>query len=164
MSLSPVAGSKISIGTVLDSKDTDFVAADFSAITWTEIKGWTERGTYGDTAALITEQIIGEGRDQKSKGTRNGGSMQNTFVIKKGVIDPGQAALAAAVASDSPFAIKIENNDKPVVGSAPKNSLEYFVALVMMAQVTGGGANTNRKINSTFEIVSNIVNVPASAT
>lgn len=164
MALSPVAGSKISIATAIDVNG-DLSATDFTSLTWVEIGGWVERGSYGDTAALITEPLINEKRDDKAKGTRNAGSMQNMFVIKKGAaVNPGIAALAAAAASDSSFAFKVENNDKPAAGASPKNSVDYFAALVMSAQVQGGGANVNRKISATLEIVSNIVNVAASAT
>lgn len=165
MALSPVAGSKIYIGTPLDTKSTDFVAADFTALTYTEITEWTQRGDYGDTAALITDQIIGEGRDQKSKGTRNAGSMENEFALKTGVASSaGMQALVAAAATNNAYAFKVENNDKPVAGASPKNSADYFLALVMSTRVRGGTANTNRKVAATLEIVSNIVSVPASAT
>ncbi|MGH9916723.1 MAG: hypothetical protein ACRD63_15715, partial [Pyrinomonadaceae bacterium] len=62
------------------------------------------------------------------------------------------------------YPFKIELNDKPAVGAAPKNSLRYFMGLVTSAQEAGGAANTVQSLNSTVEINSNIVKVAASAT
>lgn len=162
MALYSVAGCKFYIGTALDTKTTNFTAVDFTSITWVEVAKWTEAGPMGDTAALITSQIISQGRDEKQKGTRNAGSMQNVFASLP--TDPGQIALIAAEKTDDNYAFKVELNDKPAVGAAPKNSLRYFVGLVMSAQETAGGANTVRNLNSTVEINSNIVSVAASAT
>lgn len=161
MALYSVAGCKFYIGTALDTKNTDFVAADFTAITWTEVAKWTEAGPIGDTATLITTPIIGQGRDEKQKGTRNAGSMQNVFASLP--TDAGQIALIAAEKTSDNYAFKVELNDKPSSGASPKNSLRYFVGLVMTAQESGGGANTVRNLNSTVEINSNVVRVAASA-
>lgn len=160
--LYPVAGCKIYIGDAMDAPDGDMAAADFSAVTWTEIKKWTQMGTAGDAAQLITTSLIGEQRDVKQKGTRNAGSMQNVFAVA--ATDPGQIALIAAEKTNLNYPIKVELNDKPAVGASPKNSLRYFVALVTAAQEAGGSANAVQSLNSTFEINSNIVQVAASAT
>ncbi len=161
MALYPVAGCKFYIGTALDTKTTDFVAGDFSAITWTEVAKWTDMGAIGDAAQLVTTALISQQRDEKQKGTRNAGSMQNVFASLP--TDAGQQALIAAEQTNQNFAFKIELNDKPAVGASPKNSLRYFVGLVTSAQETGGGANPVRNLNSTVEINSNIVRVAASA-
>lgn len=158
----PVAGCKISIGAAVDLPAADLLAADLTAVTWIEIKGWETMGAMGDTSALITTQLIAEGRDLKMKGTRNAGQMQVNFAIMP--TDPGQIALIAAAASNSNFPIKIELNDKPALGASPKNSLRYFYGLVMGAPEQGGSANTARMMNATIEINTNIVRVAASAT
>ena len=58
----------------------------------------------------------------------------------------------------------MEFNDKPAVGASPKNSLRYFIALVMSATETGGQANTIRTLPVNLNPVSNVVRVAASAT
>ncbi|MGO4449116.1 hypothetical protein AB4Y96_09330 [Phyllobacterium sp. TAF24] len=160
--LYPVAGCRIYVGPAVDLPDVDVVAADFTAITWTEIKDWTQMGAFGDAAALITTQLIDRKRDVKQKGTRNAGQMQNVFAVLAS--DPGQIALIAAEKTDQNYPFKIELNDKPAVGAAPKNSLRYFMGLVTSAQEAGGAANTVQSLNSTVEINTNIVKVAASAT
>lgn len=158
MSLYPVAGCKIYIGGALADKSVDFAAADFTSQTWVLINGWQQMGAFGDTSQIITSSLIGEGRDKKLKGTRNGGQMSNVFSIIP--TDPGQIALIAAEKSQSNFAFKVELNDKPT-GTDPTASQRLFIALVNTAQETGGEANTVRNLNATLEINSNIVPVAA---
>ena len=160
--LYPVAGCRIFNGPAMELPDDDVEAADFASVVWTEIKNWTQMGDFGDTAAQITTSLIDKKRDVKQKGTRNAGSMANVFANVP--TDPGQLALIAAEKTDQNYPIKIELNDKPAIGASPKNSLRFFMALVTTAPETGGGANTVRSLNSTFEINSNIARVAASAT
>lgn len=156
--LYPVAGCRIFIGSAaVEDNDDDLVLADFSGVTWTEIKSWTQMGDFGDSAALITTPIIGIGRDKKQKGTNNAGSMQNVFASKPG--DAGQTALLLASKTKNNYPIKIVLNDAPAVGSAPAPGERYFYALVMTASESGGNANTIRNLNATLEINSNIVAV-----
>lgn len=162
MALSPVSGEKIFIGGQLDDKATDFVAADFSAVTWVEIDGWSQCGAVGDTAALISTDLINRGRTIKQKGTRNAGSMQNVFAILPD--DAGQIALLAAERTNKNYAFKIEGNDAATspASPVPQPSKRYFVGLVMTAEETGGEANTIQNLNATIEINSNIVKVAAN--
>lgn len=162
MSLSAVAGQKIFIGTQLDDQADDFVASDFTSIVWTEIDGWSQCGSVGDTAALITTALINRGRDLKQKGTKNAGSMQNVFAIIPD--DPGQIALIAASNTNKNYAFKIENNDAATSppSPVPQPSKRYFVGLVMTAEEPGGEANTIQNLNATIEINSNIVKVAAT--
>lgn len=114
--LFPVAGCSIYIGGQLSDKATDFVAADFASQTWVLIDGWSSMGSAGDTAAVIATQLINRGRDIKQKGTKNAGSMANTFARIIG--DAGQAALIAAVNSTQDYAFKIQLNDAVAVTTA----------------------------------------------
>lgn len=161
--LFPIAGMKIFIGPVFDLDGDDVEAVDFSTLTgWLQIKGWETMGSFGDTAAEITESIIDQNRDLSIKGTRNAGTMQNQFEVY--ATDPGQLALIAAEKTPFNYAFRIEGNDKPLTGGAPKNSMRYFAALVTSASEQGGGANTAQKFQSTLKINTNIVRVAASAT
>lgn len=160
--LYPVAGAKIFIGDAKATQTADFVASDFSAVSWTEIDGWETMGSIGDTAQTITTSMINRGRDVKQKGTRNAGSMQNVFAIL--ATDPGQLALIAAEKTSSNYAFKIEFDDAATspASPTPQPSKRYFVGLVTTAQEAGGGANTIQKLNATIEINSNIVHVAAN--
>lgn len=160
MSLYPVAGCKIYIGnTTVADQAADFVAADFSGQTWTEIDGWKQMGAIGDAAQLITTPLINRGRDIKQKGTANAGSMQNVFANL--VTDAGQVALIAAAAPTvkANYAFRIDLNDTIAAGQPSKR---YFIAQVMSAQEQGGEANTTRDLNATLEVNSNIVRVAAT--
>lgn len=158
MALYPVAGCHIYIGGVLSDKSTDFVVGDFASQVWTEIDGWTNAGPIGDTGQLITTPIINRGRDTKQKGTSNAGQMQNEFA--QNVLDAGQLLLIAAAAptDKNNRAIRVDLND--AISGAP--SKRYFIALIMNAEESGGGANTIRMLKSTFEVNSNIVRVAAT--
>ncbi|MEL7299373.1 MAG: hypothetical protein AAFM92_03225 [Pseudomonadota bacterium] len=156
--LFPVAGAKFYIGDAIATKATDFVEGDFSAITWVEVDGWETAGTKGDTAELITTQLINRGRDVKQKGTRNAGSMENTFASIPG--DAGQSAMIAAEQSTSNFAFRVVYDDIPDGGTS--GTTHYFVGIVMSWQDQGGSANTTRMRQATVEINSNIVEVAAA--
>ena len=162
MALNAVAGQKIFIGGQLDAETGDMVAADFTSQTWVEIDGWETCGALGDTAALISTDLINRGRTVKQKGTNNAGSMQNQFAIIPA--DAGQIALIAASKTRKDYAFKIENNDAALTppSPVPQPSKRYFVGLVMTAEEPGGSANTIQMLNATIEINSNIVRVAAT--
>lgn len=158
MALYPAAGCHFYIGGVLSDKATDFVVGDFSSQTWVEVDGYSQMGDGGDTAALITTPLINRNRDTKQKGTANGGSRQDNFVVL--ATDPGQIAMIAASAptNRNNYAFRVDFND--AVGGAP--SKRYFIGLVMSAVEGGGDANTVRKLNTTIEVNSNLVRVAAT--
>lgn len=107
MALQAVAGSKIFIGTRVAPKD-EVVLADFTAqeAAWTEIGGWTQSGSLGDTQELISQNFINAGRTRRIKGTRVGATMDNTFAPLPN--DPGQIKFRQAIDSCSPYAFKVE--------------------------------------------------------
>lgn len=152
------AGSKIYIGAAKAFTGTDFVAADFSSVAWTEIGGTTNLGATGDSAELITSAQIGEGRLRKLKGVKNAGSA--SLVCDASYDDAGQLALVAAAQSPLSYAFKLQFNDAPSGGTP---SIRYFTAYVMSASEELGEANSVAKLNATLEIDSNIVRVAASA-
>jgi hypothetical protein len=163
MQLYPVSGAKFFIGAAVTSvpDDDDIDATDFTSVTWTEIKGWQTMGAIGDSATLISEDVISQGRTSKAKGTKNAGSMQNNFLIVPN--DVGQIALIAASNTPYNYPFKIEFDDAPPTGSAPTPSKKLFYGIVMSSQEAGGGANTARVISGTVEINSKVVDVAAAA-
>ncbi|WP_404404893.1 hypothetical protein [Pelagibacterium halotolerans] len=152
------ANTKIFIGGVTADQDTDFVEADFSGETWTEIGGTTNLGQIGDTAELITSNQITRGRTKKAKGTFNAGSM--AIVCDLDPDDAGQTALAAAGGARDNYAFKIEFDDAPSGGTP---STRYFIGLVMGTPEVFEDANSAKKLNTTIEVNSNIVKVAAAA-
>ena len=143
-----VADSKISIGPALASRRADFVALDFSVLTYAEIDGWETMGALGDVAETISTVLINRNRVVKQKGTSDGGTMECTFAIIEA--DAGQLALRAAQDTQSNYAFKIEYSS---------GTIEYFIALVMSVPVNGGSANTVLMLSTTLEVNSNIVRV-----
>lgn len=103
--LFPVAGSKIFIGLKVAAKG-EVTAADFVGQTWTEIGGWTSAGALGDTQEVITQTVINEGRARQAKGTRAGGTMENSFVPD--INDAGQIKFKEAIEDCAPYAFKVE--------------------------------------------------------
>jgi len=155
MALYPVAGCKFFISEdPFPEQSADVVAADFTAVAWLEVAKWTSMGPYGDSAQLISTDLIGEGRTKKMKGTRNAGSMANTFATD--ATDEGQIKMIEASKTLDNYAFQIELNDAGS-GVGATNSKRQFYGLVMSAQEAGGGANTVQTMNGTVEINSNIV-------
>ena len=162
MTIFTTAGSKIFIGAALPSKATDFVAADFTSQTWTEIGNIETLGSMGDTSEEVTFDDVGRARRQKLKGTRDAGTVE--IVAGLDYADAGQIAVIAAEKLPHDFAFKVEFNDKPATGGSPKNSQRLFVGKVMSAAEALEGANDVMKLNISVGINSNVVRVNASAT
>lgn len=150
MSLFPVAGSKIYVGGALDTKNSDFVEADFNGQSFVEIDGWQTAGDIGDEASVINTALINRGRVIKQKGTRDSGQMENRFAILPE--DDGQLALIAGEKTEDNYAFKIEWEGGDVT---------FFIALISSARYIGGEANTVRLLRGLLEINSNLVNVAA---
>lgn len=157
MSIYVTAGSRIYIGQAVAQQSTDFVEADFLTHSFTEIS-WVESiGAFGDEAAEVTFDAIGEGRTLKLKGNRNAGNME--LVCGQDYSDAGQAALRAAEATPDDYAFKVLFDDMPSGGTS--GSIRYFIGKVMSARETLDTANNVIKLNATVGINSNIVRVDA---
>jgi len=111
--LFPVAGSHFDIGAAVNvvPDDEDIDVTDFASVSWTEVKGWQTMGSVGDAKALITESIINSGRDLKAAGTKNAGSMQNSFIVQP--TDVGQIAMIAASETPYNYPFRIRMDDAP---------------------------------------------------
>lgn len=156
--LFPVAGAKFYIGGPMDLPDADVTESTFNSVSWVRAKKWTTVGQFGDAAALITSSRVDTERDVKGKGTRNAGQMANVFALD--LEDAGQLALIAAEKTSYNYPIKVEWNDAPSGGTP---TIQYFIGLVTTAQFNAGGANTERTLNSTIEINTNIFTDPRAA-
>lgn len=152
------AGASVSMGQVVSSQTTDFVASDFDSQSWVDIS-WIENiGSFGDEASEVTFDSIDTGRTQKLKGQRNAGNMELVCGIDED--DDGQYNLRSAEATDYDWAFRVTFDDAPSGGTP---SYRYFIAKVMSAREELGGANNVAKLMATLAINSNIVAVGASA-
>jgi hypothetical protein len=113
--LYPVANSHIDIGAAVSfvPEDADLDATDFASTVWTEIGGWQNMGAIGDSKTLISEDIINSGRTLKAAGTKNAGSMQNSFIIQPA--DLGQIAMIAASKTSYNYPFRVRFDDAPPV-------------------------------------------------
>lgn len=159
MAFYSIKGSKWSIGTALAMKSADFIAADFSAIVFTEIKEPETMGTIGDTFAELAFDNVTDGRTKVVKGNRKAGAIELTFALDP--TDAGQLALRAAFLSESDFVFRCELADKPTTGATPKNSTRTFIAKVMSCNDTTDGIG---KLVATLQPNSNVVITHASPT
>ena len=158
MSLFPVSGATISIGNQFNDQSSDLVEGDFTGMTWLLIDGWSQMGSVGDSAQLISTDLINRGRTVKQKGTFNAGSMQNMFALISA--DVGQIALLAAAKVRNNYAFKLVFDDASTTSGA--GSERKFIALVMNEEESGGDANTIQNLNITLELNSNIVHKAAT--
>lgn len=161
MSLRPVAGMRIYIGPAAETKEVDWVEADFedtSPTMWVEIGKWQQMGALGDAVTDIAEDFINTSRTEHQKGTASPRPMENVFGILPD--DAGQLALIAAgsPSDKSNYMFRVKGNETTGFSSPSET---YFVALVMGTPEQGGGANTIRKMTAQLQINSNLVQVPA---
>ncbi|WP_126974650.1 hypothetical protein [Frigidibacter oleivorans] len=150
-------GAKLYIGGVMDDPGEDLDATDFSGETWVEVKEVENLGTFGDEAAEITFDGIGNQRTRRLKGTRNAGAMELVCGIDSG--DAGQLALLAAEKTAHDYAFRVVFNDAPAGGTPSERMFFAKVASVSEALDT---ANSVMKLNATLWINSNVVRVNAA--
>lgn len=100
-----VAGSRFYIGGKI-SRKANMTAADFAAIVWQEVGGWTTAGAIGDTREITSTTLINEGRVVKTVGAADAGDSENTFVVDEA--DLGQIAMFAASRGCDNYAFRIE--------------------------------------------------------
>lgn len=101
-----VGNSKIFIGSRVNRPKGAVTEADFTGEIWTEIGEWTAAGAIGDTQEVITQKVISSGRVRKAKGTRDAGTMENTFIPTPD--DQGQIKFRQAIEDCKPYKFKIE--------------------------------------------------------
>lgn len=151
------AGMQIHIGGVLAQKSSDFVEADFSSESWTEITGHVNLGSLGDAAEEITSEHIVDARTKRLKGTRSSPPME--LVVDINPEDDGQIALIAAEKEIHDYAFKLTFNDAPE-GGTPSERL--FIAKVASITEQFDTANTVMRMNVTLWVNSNVVRVDAA--
>lgn len=157
MPIFATAGSALYIGDEMSAPSGDVAESDFSAVTWTEIKPLESIGSIGDTSETVSINVIGVGRVQKIKGTRDAGTMQ--VVAALDYSDAGQAAVLAAEATPYNYAFRLVFNDAPAGGTP---SERMFVAVVLSAAEQLDDANNVMKLNISLGVNSSIARIAAA--
>lgn len=134
MSVNTAAGTRISIGPIVeqDMPDTDAAAITLlSALTFVEIGEVETIGDYGDTVGDVTFASLGDSRTRHLKGLADAGTIDVTIGFDAG--DAGQIALVAAQKDRSRwnYAFRVDFED---------GMTDYFVAKVMSLSKSVGGA------------------------
>lgn len=130
MGVQTSAGSKLFIGTTAANAATD---------TYVEVAEVTNIPEFGRAYQEITHQSLGRRDTQKFKGSYNEGSI--TLALGRDMSNAGQAALRAALDSDSDYNVKITLNDTPSTGTSPKPTTYLLKAKVMSFTTNPGGPN-----------------------
>lgn len=153
-----VGNSKIFIGGRANPKGT-VTAADFAGEAWVEIGEWTSAGAIGDTINVIEQDVISSGRVRKAKGTRNAGTMENTFIPDP--TDPGQIRFKQAIDDCKPYKFKIEWG----AGCLPSGTLTASGAVLtspghglaagqaVTFSNTGGALPTGLTVGTTYYVI-----------
>ena len=107
MAINIIAGSKLWIGTQVAYKD-QITQADFTGMSWTEIKPLTALGELSVDVGMVSQDVINTAVTQYRKGVMGFAIMENSVLPDRG--DAGQVAFAAAAQSCQPYAFKVERS------------------------------------------------------
>lgn len=149
-------GAKVYIGGL--AATTVDTVTEFAALTWVQIQGVSQIGSFGDVANIITFDVIDESRTRKAKGTFDAGTMNLVMAADSG--DAGQEDLIEALAEEGAYGFKVELNDA-LTGSGT-NTIFYFRGKVASAAIEAGGANDIVRRNVTVAIDSPVLEVAAT--
>lgn len=150
-------GAKLFIGpSVTNTTDT---AAEYAALTWTEVGLIETLGEFGDESNEVTFAVLGDGRIRKAKGARNAGTLAIT--VAHASDDTGQQAMIAAEATYSNYAFKVVLPNR--LNATGTDEIQYFRGLVMSKRQNIG--NNDNVVRRTFNlgVNSEIVTVAPTA-
>ena len=157
MGITTTALAKVSIGTTASFTTATAYAGD----TWTVVNNVLDVGEAGSEAEIVTAKIVDQPYVKKVKGSRDNGVLE--LQLARDSADPGYAALVAAEGTSFAYNFKIELNDNPSAGSAPKNSIFYLSAIVASRKNSFGGPDDLVKTTFSLAISGAIIEVLASA-
>lgn len=102
-----MANTRIFIGENPVAAKTNVTPEDFDNVNWIEIRGLYNLGELGGDQTINEFELISEEWMQKTKGTRNGGTMTNQFIPM--ALDPGQMKFRDAIEDNcNPYPFRIE--------------------------------------------------------
>ena len=118
-----MANTKIFIGENPVPAKLEVTPADFQGVNWIEIKGLFNVGELGGEQAINEFELINSDWMMKSKGTRNGGTMNNTFIPLH--LDPGQEKFREAIEDNCrPYPFRVERG----ADCAPESDVTISIA------------------------------------
>lgn len=118
-----MANTKIFISENPVPAKLEVTPADFQGVNWIEIKGLFNVGELGGEQSVNEYELINSDWMMKSKGTRNGGTMTNTFIPLH--LDPGQAKFREAIENNCrPYAFRVERG----ADCAPESTVTITIA------------------------------------
>lgn len=115
--------------------------AALKALDYIEIGEVEDAGEIGDEAGTADFTALGNRRKRKVKGTFDAGSQ--TVILGEDPKDTGQAALKAALRSDSNFAVQMDYGD---------GSSDYYLVQVLSFRKQIGSAESIRKASVSLAI------------
>jgi len=147
---------KLYIGPV--AADTVDTSGEFAALSYTEVSQLLNLGEFGDSANSIVAAYLNTGRNEKYKGIRDAGTM--AVEVGYDAANAGQAALIAAEATASNYAIKVTLNDEGA-GSPSNPTTFYFRGQVMEKRIGIGGPDSVVTMSASIAVNSPVITVPA---
>lgn len=114
---------------------------DFQGINWIEIQGLFNVGELGGEQTINEFELISSDWMMKSKGTRNGGTMANTFIPL--ALDPGQVKFLEAVEDKCrPYAFRVERG----ADCAPESNVAISIGDPGVITWTGHGFQAGQPV------------------
>lgn len=129
-----ITGATLAISATVPSTYDSAGYTGSPQITWTTIGSIENFGNHGGTAQINTFTPVDTGAVQKSKGSKDYGTM--SLVLGSIPSDTGQALLDTAFESTAHYSFKL---------SYPDGAVHYFDALVSKAEWMDGAANDNSR-------------------
>ena len=118
--LFPVAGARIYIGDATATQTADFVAGDFSAVTWVEIDGWETMGGIGDTIRKIDELTGAIASAVEEQGAATSEIARNVEEAAQGANEVASVVQKVAQAAEETG--KLAENQQSVIGEMGRNN------------------------------------------
>lgn len=141
------SGTKFQISTTVPTAATDSLT-ELAALTYTDVDGIMNLGTFGDTRNLVDFAVLGDGRVRKLAGAADAGTLEIECAFD--ALSAGQTAMREAYDDGQEYAFKVETRD----GVTPNpNSMFYF-----KGPVTSKAINVNENdsvLSQTFVVAVN---------
>ena len=136
-----MAGTRFFISEDPVEAKLDVEESDFAEVVWVEVQGLFNVGELGSEQGVNEFELINSDWMLKAKGTRNGGTVTNTFIPL--AFDPGQIKFLEAIEEKcSPYAFKIERGSECAPeGEAPSGMTQMFQGLAVGGAHSGGSRN-----------------------
>lgn len=136
-----MANTKIFISENPVQAKLEVTPEDFQGINWIEIVGLNNVGELGGEQAINEFELISSDWMLKSKGTRNGGTMSNTFIPL--ALDPGQMKFLEAIEDNCrPYAFRVERG----ADCAPESNVTITIADPGVITWTGHGFQAGQPV------------------